>query len=154
MSTGALPLNPLRSFEPLSSLIMDLASVVVIGNIRNATSFITSVIIPPRPTMRIGPNWESFWIPTISSTPFGTIFSSKIPLTLTPLFLASLPYMSLNVFLTSLRLSNPTLTPPTSVLCKICGDTTFITRGKPILFACFAASLAEVTSANDGTLTP
>ena len=62
--------------------------------------------------------------------------------------------MSLNVFLTSLTLSSPTLTPPTSVLCKICGDTTFITSGNPIFFACLAASSAEVTSAKGGTLTP
>ena len=55
--------------------------------------------------------------------------------------------MSVNVFLTSATLSIPTLTPPTSVLCKICGETTFITSGKPIFFACFAASSADVTKA-------
>ena len=48
--------------------------------------------------------------------PFGTIFSKRIPFTSTPFFLDNLPYMSLNVFLTSATLSMPTLTPPTSVL--------------------------------------
>ena len=138
-SIGLLPRNPFRILEPLSSFNIDFASDVVIGSILNATSLKTSVRTPPKPTMSIGPNCGLFCIPTISSTPFGTIFSSKIPFTLTPFFLESRPYMSLNVFLTSAVLSTPTLTPPTSVLWRICGETTFITRGNPSLFASLTA---------------
>ena len=155
VSIGALPRKPLRSFEPFSSFNMDFASDVVIGSILNATSLNTSVITPPNPAIIIGPNCGSFCIPTINSTPpFGTIFSKRIPFTSTPFFLDNLPYMSLNVFLTSATLSMPTLTPPTSVLCKICGDTTFITNGNPNFFACFAASSADFARAKPGTFTP
>ena len=115
-SIGLLPRNPLRILEPLSSLSIDFASDVVIGSILNATSLKISVRTPPKPTIITGPNCGSFCIPTINSTPFGTIFSSKIPFTLTPFFLESRPYMSLNVLFTSAVLSTPTLTPPTSVL--------------------------------------
>ena len=155
VSIGLLPRNPLRSFEPFSSSSIDFASAVVIGSILNATSLKTSVMIPPNPAIIIGPNCGSFCIPTISSTPpFGTIFSKRIPFTSTPFFFDKRPYMSLNVFFTSATLSSPTFTPPTSVLCKICGETTFMTNGNPNFFACFAASSAEVTRANPGTLIP
>ena len=62
--------------------------------------------------------------------------------------------MSLNVFFTSAVLSIPTLTPPTSVLCNICGETTFITSGNPIFFAALTASAGEVARAYGGTLRP
>ena len=115
-SIGLLPRNPLRILEPLRSFNIDFASDVVIGSILHETSLRRLVRVPPKPTIITGPNCGSVCIPTINSTPFGTIFSSKIPFTLTPFFLESRPYMSLNVFFTSAMLSTPTLTPPTSVL--------------------------------------
>ena len=48
----------------------------------------------------------------------------------------------------------PTMTPPASVLCKICGETIFITTGKPILEASFTASSAEVATPSFGMVIP
>ena len=155
VSIGTLPRKPLRSFDPFNSSNIDLASLVVIGSILKEISLKISVMIPPTPTIIIGPNCGSFCIPTINSTPpFGTIFSKRIPFTLTPFFLDNLPYMLLNVFLTSATLVTPTFTPPTSVLCRICGDTTFITSGNPSFFDAFSASDTVLTNANFGILRP
>jgi hypothetical protein len=48
----------------------------------------------------------------------------------------------------------PTITPPASVLCRICGETIFITTGKPIPDASFAASAADPATPSFGTAMP
>src|ERR1700723_586575 len=48
----------------------------------------------------------------------------------------------------------PTTTPPASVLCRICGDTIFITTGKPIVAASLAACAASVATPSLGTAIP
>ena len=152
ISTGSLPRKPFSRFMPRSSSSIDLASEVSMGNIRNETSFIISVIIPPIPTIMTGPNWGSFCTPTINSTPLGTICSNSIPFT-DAVFERRL-FISLNTSLASEVFCTPTFTPPTSVLCRISGETTFITIGKPTFLAADDTSFFDVTKAYFGMSTP
>ena len=155
-SAGFEPRNPASSLYPRSSSSIDLASFSVMGSIRNETSRITSVSVPPMPAMITGPNWGSFWSPTITSTPPSpdTMLSSRIPFTSTPFFFDSLPCISEKAALASAAPAMPTLTPPTSVLWSIWGETTFMTSGKPISAARFSASSADRASACLGTSKP
>jgi hypothetical protein len=48
----------------------------------------------------------------------------------------------------------PTSTPPASVLCRMSGDTIFITTGKPIFSARFTASSAVAANPSPGVGMP
>ena len=48
----------------------------------------------------------------------------------------------------------PTTTPPASVLCRMSGETIFITTGKPMLPAILAASEADFATPSFGTGMP
>src|SRR5687768_4006011 len=70
------------------------------------------------------------------------------------LYFLALAMMVSKPFWTSSALFTPTSTPPASVLCRISGETTLSTTGKPIAVASAAASRADVATPSLGTAIP
>ena len=118
-------------------------------------SLSTSTRMPPRPNATSLPNEGSVTAPMMTSCPpcsicwiwtpsrwaFGSYFFALAMIVAKPLS-------------TSAALFTPTRTPPASVLCRISGETIFITTGKPMPDASFAASAADVATPSFGTAMP
>jgi hypothetical protein len=65
-----------------------------------------------------------------------------------------LPTISVYALRTSAAEDSPTRTPPASVLCRMSGETIFMTTGKPSLSASCTASSADSASPSSGTGMP
>ena len=153
--TGSAPRTPLRISAAAMPSSIDSASSFDAGARRNVMSFSTSTRMPPRPNATSLPNEGSVTAPTITSCPpcsicwiwtpskwaFGSYFLALAMIVAKPLS-------------TSSTVFTPTRTPPASVLCRISGETIFITTGKPIPEASFVASAADVATPSFGTGMP
>ncbi|MNC88358.1 hypothetical protein D3C83_41630 [compost metagenome] len=98
------------------------------GQMRKATSAITSTKMPPRPTITIGPNWGSRRPPITISWPGGAISSSRKP----SMRACAIPGSCIIARIassTSCALFSPTFTPPASLLCRISGEMIFSASG-------------------------
>lgn len=134
---------------------MDSASSASTGASRNVTSLSTSTSTPPSPNATTLPNVGSVTAPTMTSSPCGS--SSWI---CTPSIRAAASYarafstIRWNAARTSDAPSTPTTTPPASVLCRMSGETIFITTGPPKRAAYATASSTSVASSSPGTAIP
>ncbi len=122
------------------------------GAMPYAASWRISIQIPPRPQFITGPNWGSRIIPKDNSISCRWNGLTRTPRTFIP------PDPSEtrreNAFLTASSLSIGRMTPPSSVLWRMSGDTTFITMGKPISVAAERASSSVWTNRFRGTEIP
>ncbi len=153
--TGSEPRTPFSISAAWMPSSIDSASSLVAGARRNVMSFITSTSTPPSPNATSLPNEGSVTAPTITSWPPDSICCTCTPrsVALASYFFA-LAMMVANAASASCALFTPTITPPASVLCRISGETIFITTGKPMPLASFAASAAELATPSFGTGMP
>ena len=99
----------------------------------SATSFMISTKIPPKPTVKIGPNEGSFCMPKINSVPCNWRWSSTAP--------GTLACNSFHAACSCCALVIPKITPPISDLCATAGASILATNGKPTWLAKASASL-------------
>ena len=132
MFTAGFPRYPRRSVHDLSDSSARRASVSFSGGRASDRSWKTSVAVPPIPTKITAPKTGSFFMPTIISKALGT---ATIFCKVTPRIVASgrlawaRSVISLKAAATALSVARSRTTPPTSVLCVICGESIFITTG-------------------------
>ena len=132
MFTAGFPRNPRSSFQDLSDSIARRASVSFNGGKASARSWKTSVAVPPIPTKITAPKTGSFFMPTIISKALGmaTIFCTVTPrIVASGRFALARSVISLKAAATAWSEARLSTTPPTSVLCVICGESIFITTG-------------------------
>ena len=142
-SAGAFPRAPCKSATPRNSPSIARAPAMVIGAILSAVSLKISTNVPPSPTITSAPKRSSRVIPTISSIPGAAIACTATPSKRAPGRLAArLCRMRSKAALTSAGEPRPSSTPPTSLLCTACGDSTLSAAGKPTRAASSAASSA------------
>lgn len=154
-STPARPRTPRRISAALIESSMDSASSALTGASRNVTSLRTSTSTPPSPNATTFPNVGSVTAPTMTSCPCGSN-----SWTCTPSMRADAAYARAfsmilwNAARTSAAPSTPTITPPASVLCRMSGETIFITTGPPNRAAYDTASSTSVANSSPGTAIP
>lgn len=134
---------------------MDSASSASTGASRNVTSLRTSTSTPPSPNATTFPNVGSVTAPTMTSCPFGSSSWTWTPsIRASAAYARALSTMVWNAARTSAAPSTPTITPPASVLCRMSGETIFITTGPPKRAANDTASSTSRASSSPGTAIP
>ena len=95
-----------------------------------ATSCRSSTSFPPRPNVMTLPNAGSVFPPISTSSPLGACFATMIPVIVASgAWVAAFCMMVWYAASASSGFSIPMMTPPTSLLWMICGETIFMTTG-------------------------